>query len=70
MAEDDVLILTPDRLALAIAPDRSVMVMVDLGASAQFVGRPLGLSMSPNEARAFAHALTKKADEAEGRTPR
>lgn len=64
---DGPLVLTADHLALSILnPDRDVAVHVELGAWRQYVARPLVLRMSPTEARQFAAALLRKADEAEG----
>ena len=63
---DDPLILSPERLGFAILGiNRSVLVTLDLGQWAQFVGRPVAIQMTPTEARQIARVLKRKADEAE-----
>ena len=71
MSVDKFIVVTADNLALAINPDRSVGIHVSgvekhLGLSP---GIALMLRLSPQEARAFAQALHRKAEEAEAKSP-
>lgn len=66
--EKRLLIVTPDQYGVGILPeDRSVALQFDLGGEAGlFPELVLVLRLEPNEARALAAVLQRKAAEAEG----
>jgi hypothetical protein len=65
MSEDRLLVMSPERLTLATSLGGNVLVNIDhphdLGLAP---GIHLAMELSPNEARSFARALLRKADEA------
>jgi hypothetical protein len=67
MSEDRLLVMSPERLTLATSLG-NVLVNIDhahdLGLAP---GIHLAMELSPNEARSFARALVRKADEAEAK---
>ena len=68
MADNDMLVVTADKLSMTIYENELVAIF-DLS-SAQVYPRELGLRMLPAEARAFARQLNELADEAESTSPR
>jgi hypothetical protein len=66
MPEKRTLILTPDKVAIALLPEQdAVLLRLDMGNWDQFLEHDLAIRMSPIEARRIARALTKAADAAE-----
>jgi hypothetical protein len=66
MSDNGPLVLTAKGLGITILnPDRDVIVTVDLGPWAEFVGRPVVFRLTSDEARQFAQGLRSKANEAE-----
>jgi hypothetical protein len=67
MSEDRLLVMSPQRLTFTTSQSGNVLVNIDhahdLGLAP---GIHLAMELSPNEARSFARALLRKADEAEG----
>lgn len=61
------LILSAQEISLAVGPDRQVLLHLDLSQSAVDLGLQveIGLHLSAADSRALAHALIRKADEAE-----
>jgi hypothetical protein len=61
------LIITPEKLAVAIGPGGNVFVQLQYPheQTGLVSGTELGIQMTPAQARAFARQLVRKADEAE-----
>lgn len=69
---DKYIVVTPEELAVAIGPDRELLIelRIDRSESGLLPNVGLMIGMTPAEARIFAAAIVRKADEAEAGLPR
>lgn len=71
-APDKYLVLTAEQIAIAVGPNREVLLelRIDRSETGLMPNVGLMLQLSAGEARQFASAIARKADEAEAGLPR